>query len=88
MHTILPRVPEVVATATISGELEALLSEWRPCDVATPSLESLAIAAGHGRARMYVDATDFGDRVVGFGLCDDSHRVRELASLLPGRVAE
>ena len=50
-------------------------------------LESLAITAGDGRARVYVDATDFGDRIVGLGLCDGSHRVRELESLLPGRVA-
>jgi hypothetical protein len=51
MHTILPRVPKVVAAAAISGELEALLGDGRPRDVATQPLKPLAIAAGHGRAR-------------------------------------
>jgi len=46
----------------------------------------LAITAGHGRARVHVDPINFGERVVGLG--DLSHRVRELARLLPGRVAE
>jgi hypothetical protein len=55
-------------------------------DVATQSLEPLAIAAGHGRARMDVDATHFGERVVGLG--DLSHRVRELASLLPWCITQ
>ena len=87
VHTILPCVPKAVAAATVGGVFEALLSEWRPCDVAAQSLESLAITAGHGRARVHVDSTDVGDRSVGLGLCDGSHRVRELASLLPGRVA-
>jgi hypothetical protein len=86
MHAILPRVPKVVAAAAVGGELEALLGDGRARDVATQPLESLAIAVGHGRARVDVHATNFGERVVGLG--DDSHRVRELASLLPRCIAQ
>jgi hypothetical protein len=83
VHAILPRVPKVVAAAGISGELEAILGDGRARDVATQPLEPLAVAAGHGRACVHVDATNFGERVVAFR--DFSHRVRELASLLcPG----
>jgi hypothetical protein len=46
----------------------------------------LAIAAGHGRTRVHVHATNFGERVALLG--DVSHRVRELARLLPGGVAQ
>jgi hypothetical protein len=79
-------VPKAVAAAVVDGELEALLGDRRARDVATQSLEPLAVAAGHGRARMDVDATNFGERVVRFR--DLSHRVRELASLLPWCIAQ
>nr|WP_258182914.1 hypothetical protein [Enhygromyxa salina] len=86
VHAIFPRVPKVVAAAAVGGGFEPLLGDRRPRDVATQSLEPLAIAARHGRARVHVYATNFGERVVGLG--DFSHRVRELASLLPRCVAE
>jgi hypothetical protein len=86
VHTILPHVPKVVATPAIGGELEALLGDRRARDVATQPLEPLAVAAGHGRARVHVDATNFGERVVRFRYF--SHRVRELASLLSRCIAQ
>jgi hypothetical protein len=68
-----------------SAETSRPRCELRPRDVATQSLEPLAITAGHGRARVDVHATNFGERVIGLG--DFSHRVRELASLLPWCIA-
>jgi hypothetical protein len=52
--------------------------------------DTIARAVGdrgwHGRTRVHVHATNFGERVALLG--DVSHRVRELARLLPRCVAQ
>jgi hypothetical protein len=87
VRPISPGVLEAIHQAlAIRRELEPLLSDWRSRDVPTQPLESTTISTVDRRTCVYVDATNFGERLAG---CRDlSDRMHELASALPGRSAK
>jgi len=77
---VIPRGLEAEADAAIGVELEALLVERRPRDVAAGPLEALAVAAVRHDLGVDIHPADLGK---GFaGRRDEAHGVDELGGLL------
>ena len=84
---VFPGSFEAVANAPVLANVEAVLGERRPCDVAAEALESLSVPTVDRDLGVDVDAADFGDRALRGGTAHEG-RSDEFRGLVSRGLSE